>query len=200
MTDNNMQTKKTDDKVWEEVKNSMFSSIVMLGHSYLKTFPKQLLGVEWLASIRRLDLSFNDISQLPKSLCALSSLRELWLQSNPITELPTDLSQIRTLEVIDVRNTKLCLIPPEFSKLENLFELDCRGTPAADFYAEEHGVSLGDIFQLKAALRTLSTRKELDEQLFEGLYGEHYIMDAEKPHIAERIMDLVNVRALFLSC
>lgn len=184
---------KAEAKTWEELKSSKFSSVVMVSHSYLKSFPKQIVSVDWAANLRRLDLSFNDISSLPPEISALSNLRELWLQSNPLTHLPTELYRIKPLEVIDIRNTRVADIPPEYSKLDSLFELDYRGTPAAERYLLEHGVETSNIFQLKATLHALSMRKELEESLFETLHDEHYIMDTDKPNIGERIMDLVKV-------
>ncbi len=81
--------------------------------------------------MRRLDLSWNEIRELPgEGLRRLTALEELTLTGNPLTTLPPELCECRSLRVLDVRNTCITVLPMELARLPQLRELLQSGASA----------------------------------------------------------------------
>lgn len=188
------------ERVRDEIKNCESSKMIMLGHAGLLAFPSQMFYYsDAMLKLRRLDLSHNCITDIPSSISVLANLRELWLQSNPITEFPLALQFNIKLEVLDIRNTKISEVPFEVAKLTNLYELDWRSTPMAATLKTKYNVETNDVVALKDLLVNLNTRKTYEENLFEKLFGEHFIMDADKPGFKTAVKHLVQVCWSFLT-
>lgn len=185
-------TLEKTEKIREEIKAAVHSNVISLSFCCLHTFPPQLLGNESILSLKRLDLSHNSISVIPKEISSLLNLKELWLQHNPIVTFPVGLQDMPKLEVIDISHTLIEEIPTEIANLTKLYEVDWRSTPLSANLAK-CGVEVNDILKLRKHLQALDTRKQLEIQLFEYLEGEHYIQDADKKGIASLIMALVQV-------
>lgn len=79
-----------------------------------------------LKELRVLNLSFNNIQQLPSSFFRnLTQLRELYLSGNTISAIPTEnLQHMTKLEVLFLNGNKLQTLPREISKLTNLSVMD----------------------------------------------------------------------------
>ncbi|KAI0743632.1 adenylate cyclase-like protein [Daedaleopsis nitida] len=79
-----------------------------------------------LKELRVLNLSFNNIQQLPSSFFRnLTQLRELYLSGNDISAIPTEnLQHMTKLEVLFLNGNKLQTLPREISKLTNLSVMD----------------------------------------------------------------------------
>ena len=79
-----------------------------------------------LKELRVLNLSFNNIQQLPSSFFRhLTNLRELYLSGNNISAIPTEnLQHMTRLEVLYLNGNKLQTLPREISKLTSLFVMD----------------------------------------------------------------------------
>jgi hypothetical protein len=103
------------------------------------------------------------------------------------------MQNLTKLEVIDIRNTLIESIPLELGTLENLFEVDWRNTPMEKNYADKYNISVNNIVQLKEYLLTSNTRKTLETSMYEYLLREHYVNDADHPHIRSIIHKLVAV-------
>ncbi len=186
------EIEKTE-RVRDEIKNSKFSHMIMLGFAGLHSFPAQMFKEETISNLKRLDLSNNCITKIPNSVSVLVNLKEIWLQNNPIDEFPSGLQFCTKLEIIDIKNTKINHIPYEIAKLTKLYELDWKKTPLELILFEKYKVEVNDIVALKDLLVDLNNRKQYELQLFEKLFGEHFIMDADKPNVKPRIKDLVQV-------
>lgn len=181
------------DKIRDEIKNSASSNIIMLGHCCLHTFPLQIFGVESINKLQRLDLSHNNISEIPTSISCLISLKELWLQHNPLKYLPKEIQNLTKLELIDINSTCVSDVPTELANLEHLYEMDWRNTPLAPNLLLKHQIDENDVFGLRCLLVNLNTRKQLELQLFDYLFDEHYLMDADVVGIKSIIQLLVEV-------
>ena len=58
-----------------------------------------------------LDLSNNQLSTLPDSICKLSALIELNISSNDLEELPREIGQLSKLKRVDASSNRLKLFP-----------------------------------------------------------------------------------------
>jgi Leucine-rich repeat (LRR) protein len=180
------------ERVRDEIKYCDESRHLMLGHCGLKAFPTHIFDNEKVNTIYRLDLSHNWISDIPASIGDLVGLKELWLFNNaPLSSLPVDMQNLIHLEVLDIRNTNISEIPKEFANLTKLNEMDWRDTPLEKNLQQQYGVAVNDVFALKELLVALNERNILEVTLHEHLMGEHFLMDADNPHLKSAVDMLV---------
>jgi predicted nucleotide-binding protein len=76
-----------------------------------------------LTRLTRLNLRHNKLTSLPSALFTLSKLEELNLRDNKIAALPPALGDLTNLLVLDLANNRIQEIPAEIGRLENLAEL-----------------------------------------------------------------------------
>jgi len=83
-----------------------------------------LLG--FFAELRVLNLSFNEIQELPPSFFrSLTKLEELYLSGNSLSTIPTeDLHRLTRLQVLFLNGNKLQTLPQELGKIQSLAALD----------------------------------------------------------------------------
>ncbi|KAK9472141.1 uncharacterized protein V1510DRAFT_138580 [Dipodascopsis tothii] len=80
-----------------------------------------------LRSIRRLNLSFNYLTEFPPTVCNLVTLLDLDVSFNAIRELPAEIGQLCALERMVITNNHLTgSLPATFENLTSLRELDIR--------------------------------------------------------------------------
>ncbi|KAI0075659.1 PP2C-domain-containing protein [Panus rudis PR-1116 ss-1] len=79
-----------------------------------------------LRELKVLNLSFNDIQELPRGFFKnLAHLRELYLSGNKLSVLPSeDLHQLRELRVLFINGNKLQTLPRELGRVHTLTMLD----------------------------------------------------------------------------
>ncbi|GAA5891803.1 hypothetical protein JCM6882_006212, partial [Rhodosporidiobolus microsporus] len=82
--------------------------------------------VSLMTELRVLNLSFNDIYEIPtSSLFKCQQLEELYLSGNKLTSLPPDdLERLVNLKLIYLNGNKLQTLPAELGKIKKLFALD----------------------------------------------------------------------------
>ncbi|BGP32802.1 cysteinyl-tRNA synthetase [Rhodotorula toruloides] len=82
--------------------------------------------ISLMAELRVLNLSFNDIYEIPtSSLFKCQSLEELYLSGNKLTSLPPDdLERLVNLKLLYLNGNKLQTLPAELGKIKKLFALD----------------------------------------------------------------------------
>ncbi|KZT63683.1 adenylate cyclase-like protein [Daedalea quercina L-15889] len=87
---------------------------------------ENLQVVSLLQELRVLNLSFNDIQEMPASFFRnMTSLEELYLSGNKLSAVPTeDLHRLTKLQVMFLNGNKLQTLPQELGKLTSLTVLD----------------------------------------------------------------------------
>ena len=82
--------------------------------------------ISLMTELKTLNLSFNDIYEIPtSSLFKCQQLEELYLSGNKLTSLPPeDLERLVNLRLIYLNGNKLQTLPAELSNVKQLFALD----------------------------------------------------------------------------
>lgn len=82
--------------------------------------------ISLMTELRVLNLSFNDIYEIPSSsLFKSQQLEELYLSGNKLTSLPPDdLERLAALKLLYLNGNKLQTLPAELGKIKNLYALD----------------------------------------------------------------------------
>lgn len=70
-----------------------------------------------------LDLSGQQLTNLPDSVLSRTDLTTLNLSNNQLTGLPAGISQLTNLQVLNIENNRLESLPPEISQLKNLRQI-----------------------------------------------------------------------------
>jgi small GTP-binding protein len=92
-----------------------------LSHNQLRELPPE---ISQLSHLRQLDLSTNQLSELPPEIGQLINLERLDLHDNQLSELPLGIGKLSNLQLLDVRRNQLRSLPPEIGRLINLQQLD----------------------------------------------------------------------------
>ena len=82
--------------------------------------------ISLMTELRVLNLSFNDIYEIPSSsLFKSQQLEELYLSGNKLTSLPPDdLERLTSLKFLYLNGNKLQTLPSELGKIKHLYALD----------------------------------------------------------------------------
>ena len=71
-------------------------------------------------ALRDLDLTNNNIEELPESLGELTCLKALWLTSNKLKTLPNSVGNMKNLEELYANQNRLKKLPDSFGELWSL--------------------------------------------------------------------------------
>lgn len=82
-----------------------------------------ITGIEVFTNAEKLNLSGNEISELPTEIGNLTKLIEIDLSYNKITSLPESIGQLSNLLVLNINNNMLISLPDGIYNLENLESL-----------------------------------------------------------------------------
>ena len=77
-----------------------------------------------LPNLTTLDLSYNNLTSLPKSITRLENLTRLYLSWNKLTSLPKSITRLENLTEIKLNKNNLTSLPKSITRLENLTRLD----------------------------------------------------------------------------
>ena len=135
-----------------------------------------------------LELSHNELTELPLELVQLSSLQELGLAHNELTSLPAELARLSSLRQLDVSGNELTALPPEIVRLSGLRRLDLSHNGLTSLPAElgrlsslrELDLAYNELRSLPAGIAELSGLRDLDLR-YNGLTS----LPAEIFHLSE---------------
>ena len=77
-------------------------------------------------SWEKLDLSRQELTEIPEAIAKLTNLTQLDLRDNQITEIPEEIAKLTNLTQLDLSNNKITEIPEAIAKLTNLTQLYLR--------------------------------------------------------------------------
>lgn len=86
----------------------------------LDALPPVVFG---MPRLRKLEVSANQLREIPAQIGQLKGLRVLNLISNQIAELPPQLFELTQLTELDLRNNQIKALPPAIGRLKNLQRL-----------------------------------------------------------------------------
>jgi Leucine-rich repeat (LRR) protein len=123
-------------------------------------------------NLRKLKI-YGHLRELPEKICDISSLKELNLIFNNIEYLPKSISKLQNLEVINLDHNQLKKLPDEFCNLKNLKQLlisenylanlpDCIGK------LSNLRVLSSDLNDIKMIPRSIGNCSELESLILDG--------------------------------
>ena len=82
-----------------------------------------------LKNLTTLNLSWNQLTQLPPEITELKNLISLDLSGNQLTQLPPEITELKNLTTLNLSWNQLTQLPPEITELKNLISLDLSKNP-----------------------------------------------------------------------
>jgi adenylate cyclase len=97
---------------------------VYMGDNHLTSDVFHLLSL--LPSVKVINLSFNDIYEIPPyTLSRCDKLEALYLSGNKLTSLPSeDLEKLQSLKILHLNGNRLQTLPSELGAIKSLQHLD----------------------------------------------------------------------------
>ena len=115
----NSRSKVPEELLKLGVRNMNITSLD-LSHENLTNLPE---SIGKLTKLNGLDLRDNRITKLPESIGKLTKLDMLDLRDNRITKLPESIGNLKNLEHIHLSNNNLIKLPPQIGNLKKLLVL-----------------------------------------------------------------------------
>ncbi|KAF0092662.1 MAG: hypothetical protein FD141_846 [Fusobacteria bacterium] len=110
----------------EEIKSLMINDIGI----------NSINGIEIFKNLIVLDISGNEIKEIPKEIGALQNLRILIINNNQITDLGQGVTNLTNLEVLDAGDNRITKISAEIAKLTKLEQLQLQNNMISDLPVE----------------------------------------------------------------
>ncbi|CAI5765954.1 leucine-rich repeat-containing protein 59 [Podarcis lilfordi] len=116
-----------------------------------------------------LDLSLCDLNEVPvkelSEFCSLTHLVKLDLSKNQLQQLPSDFGRLVNLQHLDLLNNRLVTLPVSFAQLKNLKWLDLKDNPLEAALAKVAGDCLDEKQCKQAATRVLQHMRAIQSEL-----------------------------------
>ena len=108
----------------EDLAKFKYLKALDLSKNQLEELPDFVGGMD---SLIYLDISRNDLSIFPVEICRLTGLKSLIVNRNEFEELPDCIRYLTALEQLDLWSTPIRSFPAGFMELKNLKMLDLQG-------------------------------------------------------------------------
>ena len=128
-----------------------------MDRNQLETLPTE---ISQLTSLRRLDLTNNQLKELPTALFQLQrTITTLYLKGNQLEELPSEIFRLTALEELDLSNNQLKKLPAEVDQLTALMGLNLSGNQLEELDLSRYGGSPLLLVQRGAHFHARSNRE-----------------------------------------
>lgn len=111
--------------IFRTVERSKDTNIVSFYDKKVTKIPSELFEFD-LLHLERLDLSINEISEIPPEIGNLVNLKRLDLVKNKITRIPRSIGNLVNLDRLNIAANKIRKIPAAIGNLVNLDRLDLK--------------------------------------------------------------------------
>jgi hypothetical protein len=109
-------------------KNGLSSERLDLKHCHLSRIPGFLFKMSdyqaFWASLKSLNLEWNNLQSLPEEFSQLSALEELWMSNNNFQTLPSVIGKLSELKILAIPHNPVESFPPEIEALKKLTTFD----------------------------------------------------------------------------
>ncbi len=113
---------------------------------------KSVKGLEIFTYLSLLDLSGNEIQEIPKEIGKLQSLRILIINDNQINELGSGIIALTKLEVLAANGNRITKIPDDIEKFDTLEQLQLQGNLITSLPKEISGLKALELLILEENL------------------------------------------------
>ena len=138
-----------------------------LAKNNFSTIPPAIFRPQIRSSLILLDMSANQLKEIPPQICWMEKLTNLKLDSNEISSLPYNIEMLTSLKYLSVARNSLKLLPHGFSTL-SIDSLDLSGNPletdTAYCITENQLQDIPTLFELAA--RQIKDRRYFITQYF----------------------------------
>ena len=110
---------------------------------------KNIKGIEIFKNLIMLDISENEIQEIPKELEQLKSLRILLINDNQISDLGSGILSLVNLEVLTASNNKINKLTSDIGKLVNLEQLQLQNNLIGNIPREISGLKSLELLVLE---------------------------------------------------
>jgi len=94
---------------------------LILNFNYVSSFSESIMNN--LKNLEYLDLSNNEITEIPENINNLENLKELYLSFNKISKVPEQIEELSQLEILDLDHNLITEFPNEITISKNLKKL-----------------------------------------------------------------------------
>jgi hypothetical protein len=121
------------EKVRQQILSSLDATKLNLSNNQLTDLPAE---IGQLHSLRSLDLSCNQLTNLPAEIGQLHSLTKLFVSYNQLTSLPAEIGQLHSLTSLSLGKNQLTNLPAEILELHSLTSLSVHANKLTNLPAE----------------------------------------------------------------
>ncbi len=111
---------KTFYSIKEALKTPKEVRKLSISYRELTEFPP---SIELFTNLEVLDLGGNQLTTIPSSICNLTKLHFLDISRNELTSLPENIGALTSLQTFDFSGNKISKLPESFSNLKNIVNL-----------------------------------------------------------------------------
>ncbi len=151
---------------------------------------KSIAGIEIFKNLIMLDISYNEIKDIPKELEALQNLRILIVNDNNITELSQGITKLTNLEVLDASANNITKISAEIGKLAKLEQLQLQSNKI-----NELPDSISSLISLEMLVLEDNLIEKLPKKI--GELSNLTILDLGKNKLKEIPWEIGNLKKLY---
>ena len=125
-----------------------------------------VISIVAVPKVTSIDLSCNKIEVIPSAFCQrLTNLVSLDLSKNQLVELPNNIGLLIKLKKLDLYQNNLKMLPVGMAKMNQLKWLDIKGNPLNTSISSVAGDCLDDVGCKKCALSVVEAMKDVQAEL-----------------------------------